>query len=108
MRWEFVQASMAALERLRAALVEAEEEGQKGAMLSVKAEAAVSSLLQTSIALGMLPSLLPGVGLAPEKRSKWARVCMEGRKDENQSRCGFSSQVYLNYIDSILVLILQY
>lgn len=33
----------------------------------------------------MLPSLLPGVGLAPEKRSKWARVCMEGRKDEDET-----------------------
>ena len=73
---------MAALDRLRAALSEAEGgggdgEGQhrKGAMLSVKAEAAVSSLLQAVIALGLLPSLLPGVGLAPGKRSKWARYC---------------------------------
>ena len=71
---------MAALDRLRAALSEAEgggggDDGQqkKGAMLSVKAEAAVSSLLQAVIALGLLPSLLPGVGLAPGKRSKWAR-----------------------------------
>ena len=69
---------MAALDRLRAALSEAEggggDDGQKkGAMLSVRAEAAVSSLLQAAIALGLLPSLLPGVGLAPGKRSKWAR-----------------------------------
>ena len=48
-RWQFVEASMAALGRLKAALAEAEEiEGgqQKGAMLSVKAESAVSSLMQ--------------------------------------------------------------
>ena len=39
---------MAALGRLKEALAEAEEsaEGQKGAMLSVKAESAVSSLMQ--------------------------------------------------------------
>ena len=70
---------MAALDRLKAVLSEAEGGGgdggqqKKGAMLSVKAEAAVSSLLQAAIALGLLPSLLPGVGLAPGKRSKWAR-----------------------------------
>lgn len=47
-RWQFVEASMAALGRLKEALAEAEEsaEGQKGAMLSVKAESAVSSLMQ--------------------------------------------------------------
>ena len=85
-RWEFVEASMAALDRLKAALAEAEaSEGQKGAMLSVKAESAVSSLVQATIALGLLPSLLPGVGLSPQKRSKWARVCMEGRQDEDES-----------------------
>ena len=77
-RWEFVEASMAALDRLRAALSDAEGRGgvdsqKKAAMLSVRAEAAVSSLLQAAIALGLLPSLLPGVGLAPAKRSKWAR-----------------------------------
>ena len=70
---------MAALDRLRAALSVAEERGvdsqKKAALLSVKAEAAVSSLLQAAIALGLLPSLLPGVGLAPGKRSKWARYC---------------------------------
>ena len=79
-RWEFVEASMAALDRLRAALSDAEGRGgvdsqKKAAMLSVRAEAAVSSLLQAAIALGLLPSLLPGVGLAPGKRSKWARYC---------------------------------
>ena len=85
-RWEFVEASMAALERLKVALAESEASvGQKGAMLSVKAESEVSSLVQTTISLGLLPSLLPGVGLAPEKRSKWARVCMEGRQDEDES-----------------------
>ena len=78
-RWNYVVTCFEYLEDLKSALEEVSAGGAKNQSedalpphsLSVKQEQHVSSLVQMIIALGILPSLLPGVGLPIEKRSKF-------------------------------------
>ena len=75
-RWRFVQHSLAQIANLQSFLAR-----ESNAMLSVKQEQQVSMLIQTSLALGVLPNLIPGVGLALEKRTKFVQcLLIKGEK----------------------------
>ena len=94
-RWNYVVTCFEYLEELKSAL----EEVSAGAKnqsdeninvlpphsLSVKQEQHVSSLVQMIIALGILPSLLPGVGLPIEKRSKFYELVAPKKSNELKS-----------------------
>lgn len=70
-RWAYVKECLALLEELKAGMNDVSE---KESLLSVSQQQNVSSIVQLAIALGMVPSLLPGVGLSVSKRSKFYEV----------------------------------
>ena len=92
-RWNYVVTCFEYLEDLKSALEEVSAGGAKNQSedalpphsLSVKQEQHVSSLVQMIIALGILPSLLPGVGLPIEKRSKFYELVAPKKSNELKS-----------------------
>ena len=85
-RWRFVVASLSTLLKLRLHLtaVGAAATDASVPLLSVRQQKQVSTLLQMVTALGLLPNLMPGVGLALERRSQFVR-CLQGSKVEHGS-----------------------
>ena len=67
-RWKFVLGSLELLRGLDKAL--------QGGDLSIGQERDVSALLQFCVSLGILPYLIPGVGLPAEKRSTFSALLM--------------------------------
>lgn len=76
-RWRFVLHTLSTLSGLR------DDPSSPIPLFSVKDSQNVSSVLQMVVALGLIPSLIPGVGLAPEKRSKFVQ-CLQEQGEEKE------------------------
>eukprot|EP00095_Tigriopus_kingsejongensis_P012027 maker-scaffold593_size129216-snap-gene-0.30 protein:Tk12027 transcript:maker-scaffold593_size129216-snap-gene-0.30-mRNA-1 annotation:"transmembrane and coiled-coil domain-containing protein 7" len=76
-RWAFVQEILRLLVKLAHCLKRQSSE----TLLSVKENKDLSTALQIVIALGILPNLIPGVGLAVDKRSKFIQDCSQDAQD---------------------------
>ena len=70
-RWEYVLKSLELLNSLKESLKSVEDSDLN---LSVNQQQNVSSIIQLAVALGIVPSLLPGVGLPLSKRSKFYEI----------------------------------
>ena len=77
-RWAYVQKSLDLLFQFKQL-----SETENDILVSVTNQQNLASLVQLVIALGALPSLLPGVGLSMSKRSKFYEVV--AKKDQNLS-----------------------
>ncbi len=70
-RWRFVERALQVLSALKEAVSEAEKANPAGPpVMSVRQEAEAATTMQICVVLGLIPSLVKGVGLGPEKRSK--------------------------------------
>jgi hypothetical protein len=106
-RWSFVKRSMETLMKLRRALETETAAASVGTvLLSVKNEAEVSSLVQMVVVLGVLPSLIPGVGLPMEQRSNWVQRCMGSEStggvdkiEENHRRLVSATRALIDLLD---------
>lgn len=85
-RWAYVRHCLSLLRDLKDGLCEASHSeaspGGDADILSVQQQQSVSSMIQLVVALGVVPSLLPGVGLPLAKRSKFYELVAEA---ENES-----------------------
>ena len=67
----YAQHGLVLMQSLKTSLLEASKDQQQEPLLSVNQQQNVTTLTQLIIAFGALPSMLPGVGLPLEKRSKF-------------------------------------
>jgi hypothetical protein len=86
-RWAYVKSCIDLLQELKDALGQLSGQADKESALpadtlSVSQQQHVSSMIQFIIALGVVPSLVPGVGLPLEKRSKFYECIVSGTKSE--------------------------
>ena len=73
-RWAYVRHCLSLLRCLKDELCQASKIGSDTGhvdILSIQKQQCVSSMIQLVVALGIVPSLLPGVGLPMAKRSKF-------------------------------------
>ncbi|TRY61857.1 hypothetical protein TCAL_11238 [Tigriopus californicus] len=75
-RWTFVSQILAHLTEIAQSL-----KGSFDVLLSVQEQKDISTAMQLVIALGILPNLIPEVGLSIEKRSKFIQTCLASQKD---------------------------
>ncbi len=105
-RWDYVQKCISLLETLKNCL---KNQDSNQVLLSVNQQQNISSLMQLIIALGIVPSLLPGVGLPLSKRSKFFELALGGqnsndKKDQNgvlemHQRLVFCSKHFLDLLE---------
>ena len=103
--WLYVETSLHLLQELKHALISVSSNNDQekprsveptlsSDSLSVTQQQHVSALLQFITALGIVPSLIPGVGLPMEKRSKF----LQHVQDENASN--FSIETVISFVSS--------
>ena len=96
--WRLVLYSIRTLEELKSAL-----ETQEGAMISVKQEKEVGMICELIMALGILPSMINGVGTSLKERSKFAELLLDGKEGsvsvyERHCRLVFVINSFLDFV----------
>ena len=88
-RWSYVAHCLKLLSDLKSSLLEVSQIGHDDKTkppldtLSVSQQQNVSSMIQLVIALGIVPSLIPGVGIPIEKRSKFYEIVMRSHDSKS-------------------------
>ena len=84
-RWRFVEHALAILEDIAKNLKETQESQISPDIFSVREQQSIGKVTQLIVSLGVLPSLIPGVGLPAEKRSRFMQRCLERGSDKTLS-----------------------
>ena len=84
-RWNYVTKGLELLQRLKNSLPK-DSKDSLSESLSIGQQQNVSAGIQLVIALGIVPSLLPGVGLSMAKRSKFYEIEAKTRKSDDSNK----------------------
>jgi len=84
-RWNYVTKGLELLQKLKNSLPK-DSKDSLSESLSVSQQQNVSAGIQLVIALGIVPSLLPGVGLSMAKRSKFYEIEAKTRKSDDSNK----------------------